>query len=152
MTLTKLSIGLVITLSLSACGRLPFVAGPCVHLQEGGLVRINSVSDTETGAPISPVRLEGLLLVGPGGQPDPDQGPLLIGEGARNIQIEGDALVCEVACRFGVMEGTYRFTVTAPGYETLEVEQEAHYTGGQGGCPSSATGSNVDLRLRLRKL
>lgn len=113
-------------------------------------MRINDVVDDLTGTPVAEVRLSD-VRVGATRLDAPWQLADLAGEGARNVRVEGNTLVCTVACRFGAAEGTYRFTVGAADRLPLVVETPARYTRLEGGCPSVQTGSTVDLRLRLKR-
>ena len=65
-------------------------------------------------------------------------------------------LDCTIACGFGTDQGTYQFTVSAPGYVTQTVSTNAVYSAQSGvnddadGCPSNVTddgGSKIALTL-----
>jgi hypothetical protein len=70
----------------------------------------------------------------------------------RGLRVQGDTLVCEIACTFGTVEGEYRFRVSAPGYRSVEIVVESRFEGFEGGCPGQFYGSPQNVAIILERL
>ena len=132
-----------ITLLPLACAD---TAGPCVVSFEDPLVRITSSLDSVSGDPIPRLQIERIVFDGVTADLAPFASP------AEGVVLSNDGLLeCEVPCSLGArhMEGFYRITTSAPGYQPQIVEVDAQYAKSEGpGCPVVLSeGVELDVRL-----
>lgn len=111
------------------------LAGPCEHTYLDPVLEIVRVTDAEDQTAIGEVALGHFSLDGNG----VEMARLAAGP-AFGIEVEGQEIICTVACGFGVEQGTYRFRVRAAGYAPLDASLDARYSEFNGGCPSSNSG------------
>ncbi|AFZ69694.1 hypothetical protein [Deinococcus peraridilitoris] len=114
-------------LALSACGGVLCPAS--VPPYPGQLMNIQSAVDATSGTAIREVLITNLTINGEQGNLSDTSG-LFTGRAqnaARNVMLDGETLKCTVACAFGWPEGTYRFTISAPGYQPQDVEATTSY-------------------------
>lgn len=118
--------------------------GVCVHEYRDPLIVIKQVVDGVTGRPVPTVALTSFVL---NGQPLAVT-QVLPAARDRNVLVRGDTLWCEVQCGFSSSEGSWVFTISAPGYSPLGYHQDIRYRVFKGGCPSYNAGS-TELAFRL---
>lgn len=115
------------------------LAGPCVHNYEDPILAISSVEDAESGEQIPRITVDKVFI-------DSIRTDIssLVRESSQNVTIQDSSILCEVPCGFGTLDGHYKFSVHASGYEDTTVTQEnVRYENFDGGCPSSSSGSTT---------
>ena len=111
--------------------------GACYHIFKDPVLAITGV----TGANSTLLASVTISEVTFGGQAVIDL-PALIAAPAYGVDlISNTVLRCQIRCGFGMGEGSYAFTVTAPGYHEKRVSVTARYANFDGGCPSENSGS-----------
>ncbi len=123
--------------------------GPCVHYYDDRVLHIDSASsigfkDELTEITLSNFRVNGNQFS------IADVTPEYNGEemGA-NVRLQGDNLICELPCSFGIDEGEWQFDAIAIGHYSTEQVVEARYATFDGGCPSTNDdGSHVSIALK----
>lgn len=139
------SVGLVML--CGACSES--MDGPCVVTYEDPLLTIASVSNAQTGAPVSQVRLRDIRFRG--NRVNDLQYLTQTSAPARGVTVQGQELVCNVSCAFGADEGVYTFVVSQAGLRDTLVSVDAKYANRRsqpGGCPTTLSGG-IALQLRL---
>ncbi len=121
--------------------------GPCVHLTYEPVFTVVAVTDGVTGAAIGTVRLSGIEVPASSGLPSYlFEDETYVKQGT-NITVTGDT-IGTVPFGFGVDEGTYRMTISAPGYQAKPIAFDASFAGGEGGCPSYVD-DGTEVRVEL---
>lgn len=114
------------------CAQVVSVASPTVI--------ISSVTDRQTGAAIpqftvSNFSVDGQALAA---------ATVVSGVPGANATVQNGALACTGTCGFGGGEGTYSFTVSAPGHADAKITVAAKYAGAIGqGCERRLTDGTV---------
>ncbi len=137
----------LLLISVAACGGTgsaedDAVAGPCFVTYADPAFVISGARNSVTSAPIGAFALQGIKL-------DGAEYFLTLRQAAlRNATIAGDTVQCATGCGFAVQEGSYTFTVSAPGYVSKSVEVNAKYSSVVGSCPTSYSGpTSVSIAL-----
>lgn len=134
------SAGICLTaiLALHGCGggggAADIPVGPCsVEPQEAALA-IVAAKSSSGGADISSLSIEGVTI---DALPIP---PAVLLALSRGITETAAGISCAVPCAFGTSQGTYRFTVAAPGYRAIAVAVAVSYQTSSGTCPALLRG------------
>ena len=118
--------------------------GPCLHEKREALFHVQSAQDDQTGAAITPIVFNLVLLEGV-----PVNGVMLVTELSSNVEFVQGHLLCSPPCSFGEEPGFYQFWVGAEGYAREVHELTAAYAILEEGCPSfSDEGVRFDFELR----
>ena len=117
--------------------------GACEHVFRDPILRVVEVVGVN-GTPIPSVTLVGVVVNGRA----VEDLPRLTLAPSVGLTFTDGLLQCQVACGFGVAEGTYEFTVGAPGFQDKRISKTARYKTFEGGCPSENSGS-TDLSVVL---
>ena len=138
----RLSVVLTMATAVMGCGE-EVTFGPCVHSYLDPVLSIVEVTDAETGAAVSPIRVLdihwGTIRHNPA---------FLVQGPAYSVTEIGGGLLCEVDCGFGTDEGVYSFRIEADGYQALPIEITASYADFSPGCPSSNS-NGTEIRVEL---
>lgn len=135
-----------LALLLAACDR--YTVGTCNVVTEGSLITIARVQNALNDADVPAVTIGSVVF--DGGVPFPGSG-LLAWPNHHGVTVVGDSLRCEVACGFGMLEGTYSMSIHAAGYRDTTLTFNATYSSRHGGCPLTLSdGKRLELRLLPR--
>ncbi len=147
-TMKLLTIGLFIVSFFSGCDQFGLNEnrnyGPCVHKYLDPVLTIESVTDAQTGALVSPVYISDISI-----DDNKQSASHLAGMDSTNISVEDSVIVCTPACGFSHISGTYQFTVQSDQYRDTTIVKEVQYQESGGGCPSWSKGSTV-ISLTLK--
>ena len=120
--------------------------GPCVHIYKEPILHIEWARNSLSGEYLRSIVLSNIRI------DSAKQDPFFLIIESRNVAALDSSLVCNPPCAFGVMPGTYSFTVSAAGVRDSVFSFNAEYTTNTGGCPSSSDGgTRVTLNLPLLK-
>ncbi len=137
LPLSLLALGAV----ASGCG-----GGPgCGASFDPANIEITRARNSRTGAGIPRVTLRDFRI---DGVPVTDLNELVSDGVARGVTVSGQTLECEIPCAFGRRYGAYRFTVSAPGYQSRSVEFE----GGHNLPPDACSNGPNQVTLTLDPL
>jgi len=126
-------------LAIEACDPV----GACEHIYEAPVLKIAQVIGSNSTS-LASVTISDVVV---DGQVVQDLSRLTVAP-SFGVSIVNGEVRCQVACGFGVLEGTYEFTVKAAGYQDKRVSAAARYSVFEGGCPSRNSGSTeVSLSL-----
>ena len=129
---------------LAACNR--DTVGTCNVVTEGSLITIARVQNALNDADV-PVVMIGSVVFDVG-TPFPGSGLLAFGGPNHGATVAGDSLRCDVACGFGMREGSYSMSISAAGYRDTTISFNATYSSRHGGCPLTLSdGKRLELRL-----
>lgn len=123
--------------------------GPCNVIYLEPLIQIDRVLESASGLTVPRVFIREIVFQ----TASPVSPNSLIGAGvpSRNVTVEGDRLVCDIACGFGSAVGAYAFTLQATGYRDTLVTINATYARGHGNCPAVLSGGQK-LVVEMRPL
>ncbi len=112
------------------------------------VLRIASAKSSQTGAAITQVTLSEITIAGVR-KTEADVQFYTRHELSRSIFGDGDRVVCNVECAFGVEEGLWKFTISAPGFQSKTVSYPVRYAGTErDDCTVYSVGSfSVDVSL-----
>ena len=116
---------------LQACDSV----GACDHVYQDPVLTIQRVDGGSSG-PLTAVSISDVLVAAQ--VVDPSR---LITRPAFGLSLVNGVLRCDLACGFGVVEGSYQFTVSAAGHSDRRVTATASYPKFDAGCPSRNSGS-----------
>ena len=112
-------LGLMLTAACSgndiSCAQVITVAGP--------VAQIMSVTNSQTGSPISQFTLSNFAINGQ----QQDAALLIAGVPNTNAQAVNGTLMCSGTCGFGQSDGSYTFTVSATGVQDKIITVAAKY-------------------------
>lgn len=139
-----------VSLLVVGCDSLGGKVGPCDVQWKSPLVEITKVEAESSNRSISKILLTDFVVRG-------DSVSLQysgLDEGT-NIKVEGDTLLCAVPCSFGREQGSYAFTVAAPGYESKRLNLgEVKYANRkeEGPCPRIIYSGSQNVSIRLTQV
>lgn len=111
------------------------IVGPCIHEYKEAVFHVTSVRDTVNDSFINFVKIKNLKIDGV------VQNNFWITGNSYSIAVSDSVIYCNVPFGFGYMNGTYEFTLEAPGYSPKNfVITDVEYSINEGGCPSYSDG------------
>jgi len=112
--------------------------GPCVHTYEDPVIHVNQVTDLVKGQAIGAFKVTSALR-----DTFTVDAIILKGYVAYNAVVFDSVLICNTPCGFGIDEGTYTLSISAPNYRDTTIVVQAKYAVFKGGCPSSNSGGTI---------
>lgn len=111
------------------------IVGPCIHEYKEAVFHVTSVRDTVNDSFINFVKIKNLKIDGI------VQNNFWITGNSYSIAVSDSVIYCNVPFGFGYMNGTYEFTLEAPGYAPKNfVITDVEYSINEGDCPSYSNG------------
>jgi hypothetical protein len=120
----------------------------CDSKPGGALFQIVDARDSVTGTLISRIRISAVKRDGQTVLPRSLLNSYAENINLENLKISNSALVCDLECSFGEIEGDYALTYEAVGYAPKIGTTSGHYANRSNECPAVLTGS-TELGLTL---
>lgn len=106
------------------------------------VLTLSNVTDSATGAPVRSVTISSISVQGVPVE------PVAVTAVSSNVTVSGSSLSCQLPCAFSNLEGEYRFTVRASGYQDRLALLTASYSRRSGNCTVTYSGTtSIGLQL-----